>query len=71
MFINTGVALRPDNEAPRRSGRTERGTANFINNDADDNTASALRLQRLRLIGVIGERANLLAGLAWGEARHG
>ena len=35
-------------------------------NTAD--TTTSLRLQRLRLIGIIGRRAELLAALAWGEA---
>jgi len=62
------VALRPENEAPRRSGKTERGTANYFNigNPADSTTA--LRLQRLRLIGIIGARAEMLTNMAWGEA---
>jgi hypothetical protein len=33
----------------------------------EDNTA-ALRLQRLRLVGIIGQRAEMLAGMVWGEA---
>lgn len=37
-----------------------------ISNNAD--SVSALRLQRLSVIGVSGAQANLIAGLAWGVA---
>jgi hypothetical protein len=40
----------------------------FVNNGTDENTASALRLQRLSLLGIIGQRANLLASLVWEKA---
>ena len=62
------VALRPENEAPRRSGKTERGTANYFNNSNNADSTTALRLQRLRLLGIIGVRAELLTNMAWGEA---
>jgi hypothetical protein len=64
------AALRPENEAPRRSGKTMRGTTNYISiNSTADNT-TALRLQRLRLLGIIGFHAAMLADLAW-ETSHG
>jgi len=34
----------------------------------NDDSTEALRLQRLRLLGILGRRAELLAELAWGEA---
>lgn len=37
------------------------------NSEADD-TPTALRLQRLKLLGIIGQRADMLASLVWGEA---
>jgi hypothetical protein len=40
----------------------------FSSNDTSD-TASAIRLQRLLPLGIIGFRADLIAQLAWGEAR--
>ncbi len=62
------AALRPENEAPRAVLADRRGTTNYISNsDTADNT-TALRLQRLRLLGIIGARAEMLAPLAWGEA---
>lgn len=67
-MIKGKVALRPKNEAPRQTGRTvERGTANYFSNDIALNTQLALQMQRLRLLGIIGERARLLAPLAWGD----
>jgi hypothetical protein len=59
------VALRPKNEAPRRSGKTVRGTTNYINNSKTVDSTTALRLQRLRLLGIIGMRAELIASIAW------
>jgi hypothetical protein len=38
--------------------------------DDKGNTTEAVRLQRLRLLGIIGQRARLLAGIAWEDA-HG
>lgn len=67
MTILRGT-LRPENEAPRGTWQGPRGTTNYLSsNDAVDTTA-ALRLQRLRLLGIIGQRADVLAALAWGEA---
>lgn len=62
------VALPPKCEAPRKTWQGPRGTTNFINNSDTADTQSLLRMQRLRLIGIIGARANVLADLAWGEA---
>lgn len=44
------------------TGRTSRIVGN---NSADDNNLLGLRIQRLRLLGVIGQRAKLLSELAW------
>ena len=43
----------------------------FVSNDNIKDTSEALRLQRLRLIGILGQRAVLIAGMVWGEARNG
>lgn len=60
-------ALRPNNEAPRQTGRTvQRGTTNYFNISSNEDSKSALRLQRLSVLGVVGTRADLIAGLAWG-----
>lgn len=40
-------------------------------NSATVNSTDALRIQRLRLLGIIGQRAALIAALAWGEANNG
>lgn len=67
--MRTGkVALRPKSEAPRKTWQGPRGTTNYINNGNPADNTTALRLQRLRLLGIIGARANMLASLAWGEA---
>jgi hypothetical protein len=42
----------------------------LINSD-NDNSTDALRIQRLRLLGIIGQRASLIASLAWGDPHHG
>ena len=39
------------------------------NNDGRSDSILTLRLQRLRLLGIIGKRADLLASLAW-EVSH-
>ena len=62
------VALRPENEAPRTVLADRRGTTNYVSNDDTGDNTTALRLQRLRLLGIIGARAEMLAPLAWGEA---
>jgi len=61
-------ALRPENEAPRATWQGPRGTTNYFNSSSDADNTTALRLQRLRLLGIIGNRADVLAALAWGEA---
>ncbi|NIJ32789.1 hypothetical protein [Sphingomonas oligoaromativorans] len=66
------VALRPKNEAPRRSfGETVRGTADFIssNNVGDSTTAHRIQFLVARY-GLIGSHAAVLASIAWG-AHHG
>jgi len=64
------VALRPENEAPRRSWQTKRGTTNFITCSTDDDNLSNRRAQRLsQIFGLPTRRARLVAELAWGGAR--
>ncbi len=55
-----------------RKGRTAtvQPSTNFINSNVDIDNTTALRLQRLRLLGIIGFRAEMLAALAW-ETSHG
>lgn len=60
--------------APKtRKGRTGtvRPSTNLLNSSAIIDSTEALRVQRLRLLGIIGQRAALIASLAWGDARHG
>jgi hypothetical protein len=64
------AALRPKNEAPRKTGQGPRGTTNYISSNNNTDSTTALRLQRLRLLGIIGFRAAMLADLAW-ETSHG
>lgn len=69
-MTNVKAALRPKNEAPRKTGQGLRGTTNYINSSNNTDSTTALRLQRLRLLGIIGFRATMLADLAW-ETSHG
>lgn len=64
------AALRPENEAPRKTGQGPRGTTNYISSNSIADSTTALRLQRLRLLGIIGFRAAMIADLAW-ETSHG
>ncbi len=58
-------ALRPYNEAPRNACQGVRGTTIYVNNGSIADTVSALGFQRLKLLGIIGQRASMLADLAW------
>jgi hypothetical protein len=68
MATSARVALQPNNEAARQSGKTGRATAVLSHFGTETNNTTALRLQRLRLIGVIGQRAETLTSFVWGEA---
>jgi hypothetical protein len=65
-MFNTAGSVTPKT----RKGRTAtvQPSTNLLNNGANRNSIDTLRVQRLRLLGVIGARAELLARLAWGEA---
>lgn len=65
-MFNTAGSVTPKT----RKGRTAtvQPSTNLLNNGTNRNSTEALRVQRLRLFGVIGARAELLAQLAWGEA---
>lgn len=39
-----------------------------LGGDRHEDSTEALRLQRLRLLGIIGNRATVLSHLVWGEA---
>jgi hypothetical protein len=57
--------------APKtRKGRTAtvRPSTKLLISSVTDDSTEALRLQRLRLAGIIGMRAQVLASLVWGEA---
>ena len=67
------VALRPENEAPRRSGQTTRGTTNHISSNVTHDTLSARRVQLLiARFGLTAGCARVIADLAWegGSAIH-
>jgi hypothetical protein len=71
MSYQGQAALRASNtEAPHPTFAVERGTECLLGGDIFSDTTQPLRLQRLRLIGIVGHRARLLSELAW-EARHG
>jgi hypothetical protein len=67
MTSATGLAPQPD----KRKGAptTARPLTDFINSNADKDSATALRLQRLRPFGIVGQRANLIAYMAWEVSR--
>lgn len=70
-MLTLKVALPPECEAPRKTWQGPRGTTkNFVSSNANEDTTAALRLQRLKLLGIIGQRATVLAGMVW-EACHG
>ena len=69
MSAVTARAPQPGNAKGRPVGG--RPLIIHINTGNDDNSSEALRLQRLRLLGIIGVRANIIAGIAWGEVRNG
>ncbi|MEO7681424.1 MAG: hypothetical protein ABIS14_12175 [Sphingomonas sp.] len=48
-----------------------RPTSNSLVNSGYLDTSDHLRLQHLQLFGVMGHRAKLIAGMAWGEVQHG
>ncbi len=56
-----------------RKGRTGtvRPFTNLLSSSGNVDSTDALRHQRLRLLGIIGHRAELIAGMAWGEVHHG
>lgn len=49
---------------------TGRGLECLLGSEQHNDTTETLRLQRLRLLGIIGQRASLLAQMAW-EVQHG
>lgn len=57
----------------KQKGRPVAGRplTNFISSNNNADTTHGLRIQRLRLIGIIGHRADVLASLAWGETFNG
>lgn len=64
----TARAVAPET----KKGRTGiRPSTNLLSNSVVANSTENLRLQRLLLVGIIGRRAELIAGLAWGEVSHG
>lgn len=67
VVISVKAALPPKNEAPRRSGKTVRGTANYLNVSPSTDTTLSQQLQRLNSsFGITGPRAELIASLHWG-----
>jgi hypothetical protein len=64
------VALPPKCEALRKTWQGPRGTTKYISSNANEDNTTALRLQRLKLLGIIGQRADVLSSMIW-EARHG
>jgi hypothetical protein len=63
----TGLAPKPDKR--RGAPTTARPLTEFINCNDTTDSATILRLQRLRPFGLVGQRANLIAVMAWEVAR--
>jgi len=68
MIPAAKVALRPKNEAPRRSLSTiERGTTNYLSSNVFEYNQRTFQAQRLiELYGLRPERAQLIAALFFG-----
>ena len=66
-------ALRtvPDEARSRPVAVTGRPLICLLGGDNDGNTTETLRLQRLLQLGISQNYATLIAGMAWGEVRHG
>jgi len=54
----------------QKAGAPTPTSTNFINSNNIADSATALRLQRLRPFGLAGHRASLIASMAW-EVAHG
>lgn len=69
MMLETAGVSEPRKQKGRPG--TGRPFTNFINSNNIVDSTHALRIQRLRLIGIDGHRANMIASLAWGETVNG
>ena len=67
MRVATAPAPKPDKR--RGAPTTARPLTEFINCSDTIDSAITLRLQRLRPFGLVGQRANLIAVMAWEVAR--
>jgi len=65
----TATALAPQPDKRRGAPTTARPLTEFINSNVNTDSATVLRLQRLRPFGLVGQRANLIAEMAWEVAR--
>lgn len=68
MRFATALVPKPDKR--RGAPTTARPVTKTIINGSSD-TTSALRLQRLHVVGLHGCTATLVAALAWGDLQHG
>jgi|GEM_PF-7092526 len=68
MHAATAWAPAPNKQKGRVVSATQ--PQNIACNSSGNDTRLALRLQRLSLLGLIGQRANLVAAMAW-EVQHG
>lgn len=69
MLTATGC-VAPKTKAGRTA--TVRPTTNLLTSNDQPDTIRVLRVQRLsHQYGLVGNRANLIAGLAWGEVLNG
>lgn len=70
------MASLPRNAPAKARSRPVSGTGRLLNcqlaGDSSGNTTTTIRLQRLAaVVGITGVRAELIAGLAWGDTHHG
>lgn len=63
--MTSATALAPKPDKRQGAPTTARPLTDFVNSNANKDSATALRLQRLRPFGVVGQRANLIAYMAW------
>jgi hypothetical protein len=66
----TAATTRGRKTRKAHTAPTVRASTNYFSSNGQSDTTSALRLQRLNVVGLRGCTAALIAALAWGEVAH-
>jgi hypothetical protein len=69
MATAPGTAASREPETQKAGAATPASAIFFSSNSSTMNSALAIRVQYLRLLGITGQRANLLSELAWEAGR--